>query len=196
MSVYNFKLAVCGSGGVGKSCITIQYVKNQFVESWDPTIEDSYQKTITVDGHTVQLDILDTAGQEEYKGLRDEYMRTADAFLLVFDITRSLSFDSLTEFYKQICRSKDCDNPCVALVGNKCDLPPEDRQVTMEHIREAENKWKTRYVECSAKTKTNIDDAFLLVVKDVLNKKIQKEQQKAKVQATTTEKPKKSCIIL
>ncbi len=60
--VLNFKIAVSGSGGVGKSCITIQFVQSVFVETWDPTIEDSYQKQMKIDNEIVMVDILDTAG--------------------------------------------------------------------------------------------------------------------------------------
>jgi GTPase KRas protein len=77
-------------------------VQNQFVETWDPTIEDSYNKQIklTHNGveHNIMLNILDTAGQEEYKALRDEYMRAADAFLMVFDVTNQKTFSELEQF--------------------------------------------------------------------------------------------------
>mmetsp|Transcript_1486 Transcript_1486/g.1896 ORF Transcript_1486/g.1896 Transcript_1486/m.1896 type:complete len:86 (-) Transcript_1486:463-720(-) len=59
-----FKVVVIGSGGVGKSALTIQYIQNHFVDEYDPTIEDSYRKQVTIDNETSVLDILDTAGQE------------------------------------------------------------------------------------------------------------------------------------
>ena len=60
------KVVVLGDGGVGKSCITIQFTQNQFVKEYDPTIENSYRKQVTIDDNSIMLDILDTAGQEEY----------------------------------------------------------------------------------------------------------------------------------
>jgi GTPase KRas protein len=60
-----FKFVTLGGGGVGKSCVTLQFVQSFFTEDYDPTIEDSYRKQVAVDGKTVLLDILDTAGQEE-----------------------------------------------------------------------------------------------------------------------------------
>ncbi|VDM57379.1 unnamed protein product [Angiostrongylus costaricensis] len=73
-----YKLVVVGDGGVGKSALTIQLIQNHFVEEYDPTIEDSYRKQVVIDGETCLLDILDTAGQEEYSAMRDQYMRTGE----------------------------------------------------------------------------------------------------------------------
>eukprot|EP00121_Abeoforma_whisleri_P003625 Awhi_evm1s3259 len=62
-----YKLVIVGGGGVGKSALTIQFIQCQFVDEYDPTIEDSYRKQSVVDGEAAHLDILDTAGQEEYR---------------------------------------------------------------------------------------------------------------------------------
>ncbi|KAJ8325798.1 Ras GTPase [Batrachochytrium dendrobatidis] len=66
-----FKLVVVGGGGVGKSALTIQFIQEHFVDEYDPTIEDSYRKQTVVDGEVAMLDVLDTAGQEEYSAMRD-----------------------------------------------------------------------------------------------------------------------------
>merc|ERR1712137_1153044 len=71
-----YKLVIVGGGGVGKSALTIQLIQNHFIDEYDPTIEDSYRKQVTIDDETCLLDILDTAGQEEYSAMRDQYMRT------------------------------------------------------------------------------------------------------------------------
>ena len=64
-----YKLVVVGRGGVGKSCLTIRFVSNQFLEAYDPTIEDSYRKRVCIDDESCLLDILDTAGPEEYRSV-------------------------------------------------------------------------------------------------------------------------------
>lgn len=71
-----YKIVVVGGGGVGKSALTIQFIQSQFVDEYDPTIEDSYRKQCVIDGETALLDVLDTAGQEEYSAMREQYMRT------------------------------------------------------------------------------------------------------------------------
>eukprot|EP00800_Vazella_pourtalesii_P022160 TRINITY_DN854_c0_g1_i2.p1 TRINITY_DN854_c0_g1~~TRINITY_DN854_c0_g1_i2.p1 ORF type:complete len:117 (-),score=29.64 TRINITY_DN854_c0_g1_i2:491-841(-) len=69
-----YKLVVVGGGGVGKSALTIQFIQSQFVEDYDPTIEDSYRKNGVIDDEVAILDILDTAGQEEFSAMREQYM--------------------------------------------------------------------------------------------------------------------------
>ncbi|EPB68244.1 Ras family protein [Ancylostoma ceylanicum] len=77
-----YKLVVCGCGGVGKSALTVQFVQGLFVSSYDATIEDSYRKHFTVDGEECRLEILDTAGTEQFTGMRDLYVRNGQGFIL------------------------------------------------------------------------------------------------------------------
>ncbi|XP_011788593.1 PREDICTED: GTPase NRas [Colobus angolensis palliatus] len=97
-----YKLVVVGAGGVGKSALTIQLIQNHFVDEYDPTIEDSYRKQVVIDGETCLLDILDTAGQEEYSAMRDQYMRTGEGFLCVFAINNSKSFADINLYRREI----------------------------------------------------------------------------------------------
>lgn len=117
-----YKLVVVGAGGVGKSALTIQLIQNHFVDEYDPTIEDSYRKQVVIDGETCLLDILDTAGQEEYSAMRDQYMRTGEGFLLVFAVNSAKSFEDIGTYREQIKRVKDAEEVPMVLVGNKCDL--------------------------------------------------------------------------
>ena len=154
-----------GGGGVGKSCLTIQFVQSFFNTEYDPTIEgkhskqaapnippgfarlldlqsvqaclmktltrlvaDSYRKQCDVDGETALLDLLDTAGQEEYSAMREQYMRTGEGFLIVYSIDSRASFEEIQQYQQQILRVKDKDYFPMILVANKCDLEHE-RQV-------------------------------------------------------------------
>merc|ERR1711916_68155 len=78
-----YKLVVLGSGGVGKSALTVQFVQNIFVDKYDPTIEDSYRKQTEIDGQQCLLEILDTAGTEQFTAMRDLYMKDGQGFGLV-----------------------------------------------------------------------------------------------------------------
>eukprot|EP00761_Pharyngomonas_kirbyi_P012870 gb/GECH01012897.1/.p1 GENE.gb/GECH01012897.1/~~gb/GECH01012897.1/.p1 ORF type:complete len:191 (+),score=55.73 gb/GECH01012897.1/:1-573(+) len=166
----SYKLAVCGPGGVGKSCITIQYIQNKFVEVWDPTIEDSYRKQTKIDEKVVRLDILDTAGQDEYKALRDEYMRMGDGFLIVFDLTNEKTFEETSGFRNQIIRAKDDPSAPMLVCGNKCDLESE-RAVKQEKAKSVTDEWNVQYLETSAFKRINIDEAFSELVRRVRNHK-------------------------
>ncbi|XP_074071078.1 ras-related protein Ral-B isoform X2 [Macrotis lagotis] len=94
------KVIMVGSGGVGKSALTLQFMYDEFVEDYEPTKADSYRKKVVLDGEEVQIDILDTAGQEDYAAIRDNYFRSGEGFLLVFSITEHESFTATAEFSK------------------------------------------------------------------------------------------------
>lgn len=84
-----------------------------------------------IDEEVALLDVLDTAGQEEYSAMREQYMRTGEGFLLVYSITSRQSFEEIITFQQQILRVKDKDSFPIIVVGNKCDLEQE-RQVSYE----------------------------------------------------------------
>lgn len=94
-------------------------------------ITDSYRKQCVIDDEVALLDVLDTAGQEEYSAMREQYMRTGEGFLLVYSITSKQSFEEIVTFQQQILRVKDKDYFPIILVGNKCDLEKE-REVSQE----------------------------------------------------------------
>jgi len=115
--------------GVGKSALTIQFIQSHFITEYDPTIEDSYRKQVVIDKSVALLDILDTAGQEEYSAMREQYMRTGEGFLLVYSVTSRDSFENLKKFFSLILRVKDSNQFPMIIVGNKCDLT-DSRQVS------------------------------------------------------------------
>ncbi|XP_072542700.1 ras-related protein M-Ras isoform X2 [Salminus brasiliensis] len=117
-----YKLVVVGDGGVGKSALTIQFFQKIFVPDYDPTIEDSYLKHTEIDGQWAILDVLDTAGQEEFSAMREQYMRTGDGFLIVFSVTDKASFEHVDRFHQLILRVKDRESFPMVLVANKVDL--------------------------------------------------------------------------
>merc|ERR1711879_576935 len=110
------KIVVLGGGGVGKSALTIRLVTNNFLDEYDPTIEDSYRKQLIIDERTALLDILDTAGQEEFSSMQDQWMRDGRGFLLVYSITDQNSFDEAMQLYDKILRCKDATDVPVVLV--------------------------------------------------------------------------------
>ena len=126
---------------MGKSALTIQLIQSHFVDEYDPTIEgtpnlnsvdtDSYRKQCVIDDEVALLDVLDTAGQEEYSAMREQYMRTGEGFLLVYSITSRSSFEEISTFQQQILRVKDRDSYPIIVVANKADLEHE-RQVSSQ----------------------------------------------------------------
>jgi len=169
-----YKLVVVGGGGVGKSALTIQFIQSHFVDEYDPTIEDSYRKQCVIDDEVALLDVLDTAGQEEYGAMREQYMRTGEGFLLVYSITSRNSFEEISTFHQQILRVKDQDSFPVIVVANKCDLEYE-RQVGMNEGRDLAKHFGCKFIETSAKQRINVDEAFSNLVREI--RKYNKEQQ-------------------
>ena len=90
-----YKVVVLGSGGVGKSALTVQFVSGTFMEKYDPTIEDFYRKEIEVDGSPQVLEILDTAGTEQFSSMRDLYIRNSEAFIIVYSVTSHQTFQDI-----------------------------------------------------------------------------------------------------
>ncbi|CAF4028072.1 unnamed protein product [Rotaria magnacalcarata] len=109
MPISEYKLCVFGSGGVGKSCLTMQFVQGIFMPKYDPTIEDVYKKTVEIDEKQYSLEILDTAGTEEFSAMRDLYVKNGQGFVLVYSITSQATFNDLNEFYGRIMRIKDTE---------------------------------------------------------------------------------------
>ncbi|XP_074593853.1 ras-like protein 2 [Brevipalpus obovatus] len=161
-----YKLVVVGGGGVGKSALTIQFIQSYFVTDYDPTIEDSYTKQCVIDDRVAKLDVLDTAGQEEFSAMREQYMRSGEGFLLVYSITDRNSYDELQKFHRQILRVKDRDEFPMILVGNKCDLETQ-RVVSQLEGQHLGQLLRVPFIECSAKLRMNVDVAFHELVRFV-----------------------------
>ena len=131
----NFVLA----GGVGKSALTIQLIQNHFVDEYDPTIEDSYRKQVVIDGETCLLDILDTAGQEEYSAMRDQYMRTGEGFLLVFAVNNAKSFEDISQYREQIKRVKDAEE--VLFIYYIFAIALYEKKMEINHLADSNNSY-------------------------------------------------------
>nr|CAB3265432.1 ras-related protein RAP-1B homolog [Phallusia mammillata] len=103
------------------------------------------------------LEILDTAGTEQFTAMRDLYMKNGQGFVLVYSITSQASFNDLSDLREQILRVKDTDEVPMILVGNKCDLEDE-RIVTREQGEQLAKEWRSSFLETSAKSKINVEN--------------------------------------
>ncbi|GAA5993893.1 hypothetical protein JCM5350_000112 [Sporobolomyces pararoseus] len=170
-----YKVVVLGGGGVGKSALTVRFVHSLFVEKYDPTIEDSYRRTINVDGITVALEVLDTAGTEQFMSLHHMYIKSGDGFLLVFSLTSLESVSELYHLREQIQRIKDASNTTglpqkvpLVLVGSKLDLINE-RQVKREVAVNLSQQWGgVPYYETSSRKEINVEEVFADVTRQMI----------------------------
>lgn len=161
-----FKVVVLGSGGVGKSALTVQFVQGVFTEKYDPTIEDFYRKEIEVDQAPCVLEILDTAGTEQFASMRDLYIKNGQGFVVVYSITSQHTFQDIKNMKEQILRVKNADRVPVLLVGNKCDLDHQ-REVTVAEMEALAQLWGCPCMEASAKSRCNVNEMFAEIVREM-----------------------------
>jgi len=181
------KIVILGEGGVGKSCVTIQLCHYYFEADYDPTIENSYRKQMTVDDESCVLDIRDTAGQDDYLAIRDQHIQHGNGFALVYSITSRRTFESITELYDSIERVKEVDDFPVVIIGNKLDMEKE-REVSTKEGKECAKRIKASFFETSAKLRVNVDEAFVELVRNV--RKWEKEHLEPK------KKKHRGCLII
>ncbi|KAJ6234473.1 ras-like protein [Anaeramoeba flamelloides] len=202
MSDNYFKIAVVGGGGVGKSCLTIRFLRDKFIEKYDPTIEESYRKDVMVDEQAVTLEILDTAGQEENTSIRDRHPRKQDGFACVFSLASKATVGEVKRAFLHIRRLKDEDEIVGVLIANKCDISEEERAVSSDVGKDLAREFNVPYVECSAKTGENVHDSFYTIVREIRKARKNnignpdKKQSKKKNNRRRRRKKKKSiCLI-
>ncbi|XP_072035032.1 LOW QUALITY PROTEIN: ras-related protein Rap-2a-like [Amphiura filiformis] len=162
-----YKVVVLGSGGVGKSALTVEFVSGNYVEKYDPTIEDFYRKAIEVENTMAILEILDTAGTEQFASMRDLYIRNGQGFLVVYSVTSKQSFGDVCVSRDQILRVKGSDQVPIVLVGNKADLEKERQVPSSEGMILAE-RWNVPFYETSAKSTQNVNEVFAECVVEIM----------------------------
>ena len=161
------KLTILGKGIVGKSFLIYRFFDKKRSEEYVPTVEMKYSKTEIIDGMNTNLEILDTAGEDDYQNLFDIWINYADGILLVFAVNDKDSFTELEEKYKRIRQIKGKKFPIV-LIGNKIDLPK--REITMEEASKKAEEWGIPYFETSALENTNCKEPFLHAAKVIIPK--------------------------
>ncbi|PRP80728.1 ras-related protein Rab-2A [Planoprotostelium fungivorum] len=166
-----FKYIIVGDTAVGKSCLLLQFTDKRFQPVHDLTIGVEFgSRTIAHDGKQVKLQIWDTAGQEKFRSITRSYYRgtgTSGA-LLVYDITRRDTFNHLAEWLED-CRKYSNPNIVIMLIGNKCDLE-EKRVVQKEEGEKFAKENGLFFIETSAKTDNNVDEAFVATAKEILER--------------------------
>ncbi|XP_063160231.1 ras-related protein Ral-A [Candoia aspera] len=166
------KVIMVGIGGVGKSALTLQFIYDEFVEDYEPNKADHYRTRVVLDGENVEINVLDTVGQQDYGAIQDYYIQNSEGFLCVFSITDLESFEATADYREQILRVKENENVPFLLVGNKLDLEDE-RQVSVEAAKNRAYQWNVNYVETSAKTKAHVDKVFLDLLREIKARKME-----------------------
>lgn len=166
MPVKQRKIAIMGFRSVGKSSLAIQFVENQFVDSYDPTIENTFRKTMKLNEQEYSLDLIDTAGQDEFSFISQTYCMNIDGYVLVYSVDSEKSFEVVQTIYDKLKDLKGKQHFPLVLVGNKTDLRIE-RVITTEMGKQLADKLKAALVETSAKENQKVPDIFRLIITEI-----------------------------
>ena len=153
-----YRVVAIGDSSVGKTCIINRFLRNTFDEEEPNTIGALYDSFVhEANGTTIEVQLWDTAGQEQYRSLGPVYFRAAAAAIAVFDLSNLVSFNSLSEWIHAF-RSVSGESTLVIVAGNKCDLP--NRVVSVQEAKQWASENSCHYVETSAKTGQGIKVLF------------------------------------
>ena len=169
------RIVVVGAGGVGKSALSVKYVQDVFVSSYDPSICEVYHMHEDVDGTPVFMDIVDTAGQEQYESMRAPYYKEADAFLVVYSVADRVTFEEVLKLRDDVLAERGgAVHAPMVVVGNKCDLPgrsvlaQEGRLIASQFFPDADDARRAApFYETSALEGIHVADAFRQLIREV-----------------------------
>ncbi|KAL1920462.1 uncharacterized protein VTP21DRAFT_839 [Calcarisporiella thermophila] len=173
---YLIKLLLIGDSGVGKSCLLLRFSDDSFTPSFITTIGIDFKiRTIDLDGRRIKLQIWDTAGQERFRTITTAYYRNAMGILLVYDVTDERSFNNIRTWYSNI-EQHASEGVNKILVGNKCDAQ-ENKVVSTEQGQALANELGVKFLETSAKSNINVEEAFFTLARDVKGRLIDTQNQ-------------------
>ncbi|XP_071376118.1 ras-related protein Rab-25-like [Centroberyx affinis] len=187
---YNFvfKVVLIGESGVGKSNLLSRFTKNEFNHDSRTTIGVEFStRTVQLQGFTIKAQIWDTAGLERYRAITSAYYRGAVGALLVYDITKHLTYESVERWLKELYDHAD-PHIVVMLVGNKTDLASE-RSVPTEEAKDFAEKKGLLFLETSALESTNVEAAFNSVLAEIQRKVSSKEVIRGSIKALSLTNP-------
>ncbi|KAI3461815.1 hypothetical protein Pfo_018478 [Paulownia fortunei] len=166
---YLFKIVVIGDSAVGKSNLLSRFARDEFDHNSKATIGVEFQtQVLEVDGKEVKAQVWDTAGQERFRAVTSAYYRGAVGALVVYDISRKTTFDSIKRWLDEL--STHCDTAVATmLVGNKCDLE-NIREVSVEEGKSLAEEEGLFFIETSALDSTNVNKAFEIVIREIYEK--------------------------
>ncbi|XP_068572883.1 ras-related protein Rab-19-like [Cebidichthys violaceus] len=180
-----FKIILIGESNVGKTCLVQNFKSGIFSERQQNTIGvDFTVRTVDIDGRRVKMQVWDTAGQERFRTITQSYYRSAHGAIIAYDITRRPTFDSVAHWIKEV-ELYGASNVVLVLIGNKCDLKQE-RQVPFEEACNlAEDKDILAALETSAKESQNVEEAFIMMARELLSRNGLNVQQEDSISSNT-----------
>jgi len=161
----SYKIVILGPFRVGKSCFIREFIGGTYREVYDPTVDNSYRKLLTVDNEECILTFYDSYSSDEFIHDQDRYLGI-EGFIAIYSITSNASFQKIRNLYDHIIYFTGDENiPCI-LVGNKSDLN-EERQVAISEGQELARGFNWKFLEASARNKINVVETFEEIVRSI-----------------------------
>ena len=169
------KICLLGNTLVGKTALINRFINGKYQTEHDRTIEEQYSKYVRIKDEDCILEITDTGGLDEYQTSLDIWINNSDGFLLIYSINDKESFEGIKIRYEKILKYKKSKKYCILIVGNKNDLEEGDdekkeRKVDKEEVDKFCSENKLENMEVSALKNSNINDIFMKIGGDVLDK--------------------------
>ena len=187
------KIITLGNSAVGKSSFIIKYTENKFKEDYLFTLGIDYKNKVIKlkSGKDVRLKIFDTAGQERFKSCSASFIKKAQGIILIYDISNLGSFKSINNWMESIKELAKEKLPII-LVGNKCDLSDDKREVSIKEGQDKANEFNIPFFETSCKNGININEVFEKLIENIIKNDSGKETKETKI-LNKSIKNKKSC---
>ena len=160
-----FKILIVGDSEVGKTSFILRFCDNKFPDESLTTIGiDTKTKFIKRNDKKIQLVIWDTAGQERFKSIAKNTLKGADGVFLMYAINKKNTFKSIKDWISSIKESLNTEKLGLLIIGNKCDLPEEEREVDDDMVKALQDKEKVEIIEASGKDNINVNESFLKLI--------------------------------
>lgn len=150
----------------GKTSLAHQFVESEFLEEYDPTVENTYNKIVTLGKDEFHLHLVDTAGQDEYSILPYSFIIGVHGYVLVYSVTSLHSFQVVQSLYQKLHQGHGKTRLPVVLVGSKADLSP-DREVHAVQGKKLAESWGATFMESSARENQLTQDVFIKVIQEI-----------------------------
>ena len=184
----DLSIGMFGGGGVGKTCMTLRFVKNEFTEGYIPTIDDKFFTDHEIGGEMKRIEIIDTSGQDDFSEMRYRYYGTCDGIILVLSLVEPRTVPQIRDYFNDIVSVKNPDQIAFAIACNKLDLVTE---ITKEiKTTKYEEEFHCKSFKTSAKTGEGIKEIFEEVINAAWNKKHPPVQEQDPNQEAPQEAPK------
>ena len=161
------RVGMFGAKGAHKTEITYCYVEREMGDI--PSIDDSFSKQIVIGSRTINVEVVDTLGQDDFKEMRQRYYASCDCFVLVYNVNDSSSLEMIREIYNDIQQAKL--NPIHAIIAGNIIKEKNKDSIPIEEAQKVANELHCQVLEVNPKTGLNVNELFETLIKDVLNLK-------------------------